>query len=456
MRKKWFSIGGLGVIGGAIIAALSGTPRPTPRPTVDPGPTAVRVAVTVLQGDRQAAPDLSCRLVVDQLPTDTGPTEAFPCEYNGVQAAFSIPADRTGRGGYLSVSATGYESQSLRVVVHNNGTFGDSDDKIFEIHLVPDTVPLPRLVTRGQYIQLENGQRWTYIGATDFNLLSRYVRGEDIRPVLTQRSELGFNVLRVLTAFDVCAEGRDVNGNPCQPMGRLHPSPSVYTSIPGFLREVSKYGMYVELVGFAGKWSPSATDDEMVQHWENLINSASGSTNALLELANEYNNPPNAGVPLDRMRRPSTLFASNASAVQDSIPRLPIWTYATYRPGGGPEWMRKVAHNGMEDVADKFNVPTVANETTRFPDNDNNPDHAFDAAAGAALLSAGSTFHSVHGKNSTLFEGIELQAARQWAAGARSVPFSCQGEAYQRPDDPNYLRVYRRGSDPACVVRIRR
>lgn len=310
-------------------------------------------------------------------------------------------------------------------------------------------VTLPRLVPVGQYFRLETGERFTVIGASDFNLLARYIAGEDIRPILQQRKDAGFNLLRVFTVYDICPDG-----NGCQAIGRLAPTEVLYSSIPPFMGLLARYGLYAELVAFTGPYGFMPTDDAKVRHWEALIATVPGVSNVVLEMVNEYDHPANAGLPLGRLRRPPPgIVASHGSATQDQTPLLPVWDYATYRPGSGPEWMRKVAHNGMEDVADKYGVPTVANETTRFPDNDSNPDHAFDAAAGAALLSAGATFHSVSGKASVLWQGVELAAAQAWAAGARSVPLACQGQPYSRPDDPAFLRVYRRG---ACEVRIRR
>jgi hypothetical protein len=309
-------------------------------------------------------------------------------------------------------------------------------------------VALPRLVPDGQYLRLENGQRWTWIGASDFNLLARFVRGEDIRPVLEQRQAAGFNALRVFTVYDICADG-----NGCQPIGRSEPVPALYAAIRPFMSLLARYGFYAELVGFTGPYPLLPTDDAKVAHWEALLAASVGISNLTLELVNEYDHPANVGLPVERLRRPAGIVASHGSATQDQLPLLPLWDYATYRPGAGPEWMRKVAHNGMEDVADRFGAATVANETTRFSDNDDSVDHAFDAAAGAALLSAGATFHSVGGKNSRLWEGRELEAARAWGQGARSVPLACQGLPYSRPDDPAYLRIYRRGP---CEVRIRR
>jgi hypothetical protein len=98
---------------------------------------------------------------------------------------------------------------------------------------------------------------------------------------------------------------------------------------------------------------------------------------------------------------------------------------------------------------------------TRFCDNDSSINRAYDAAAGAALLAAGSAYHSVSGKSSVLWQGCELDAAHAWAAGAASVPLEFQAGRYIHRDDlegPNDLRVYeRRLSDGrGYIVRIRK
>jgi hypothetical protein len=66
--------------------------------------------------------------------------------------------------------------------------------------------PLPRLVADGRWFKQDNGARWTGIEATDFNLFNRFLNGEDITPILGQRADVGFNLLRVWTDFDVCAD----------------------------------------------------------------------------------------------------------------------------------------------------------------------------------------------------------------------------------------------------------
>ena len=329
--------------------------------------------------------------------------------------------------------------------------------------LSPTFVALPRLVPEGQFFRLASGARWTAIEASDFNLYNRFLAG-DIDAVLRQRAEAGFNILRVFTAYDICPTGTASDGQPCQPIGRLVPRehPDYYARLPQFLQAVARHGMYVELTAFTGPYgSLFSHDDEMVAHWDQLQAAVRDSTNVLLELINEHDNPPNLGVPLERMERPAApIVASHGSSVQDGLPLQPYWDYATFHPGGGDDWPARTAHDGMSRVADSGHVPVIANETTRFPDLDSIPAHAHDAAAGAALLLAGACYHSVHGKTSELWTGVELDAARAWAAGARSVPLEFQAGLFVHRHDlemDDVSRAYSRRLPDGreWIVRIR-
>lgn len=426
-------------------ASPGGPPLAQPEVPATPPeiPAVSRVALTILDKDRKTVPGLECSLT---------PDESIPaiCVIEGVQTFYDIPSTRIGWGGTLRAYADGWKSVERRVIIGTDGSLHDENDKPFEVILEPN-VKLPRLVTVGQYFRLETGERFTWIGASQFNLLNRFRNGEDITPILTQLRDLRFNAVRVFTVYDICPTGAG-----CQAIGRSAPTPDLYAAIPYFAAKLASYGLYAELVGFTGPYGLIPTDEAKVQHWESLMAASQGLPNITLELVNEYDHPANVGIPISRLRRPTGNISSHGSGTQDQEPLKPFWDYATYRPGSGNEWMRKVAHNGMEDVADKYNIVTVANETTRFPDNDGNAQHAFDAAAGAALLSAGAVYHSVEGKSSVPWTGVSLEAAKAWAQGANSVPLHCQGQGYRRTDDPTFLRTYSRGADPACTVRIQR
>jgi hypothetical protein len=165
-------------------------------------------------------------------------------------------------------------------------------------------------------------------------------------------------------------------------------------------------------------------------------------------------------------RPPPGLLVSAGSVGAEEWPTaqgLPILDYQTFHTNGAGEEARKVGHNAWEI----WSGPTLTNETSRYPevgmwtgvDLETQKRLAFDSAAGAALLAAGSCFHSVAGKNSRLWDAAAFAVATAWADGARSVPLFCQSGGYVHRQDLEgsaYLRVYQRGNDDRCIVRIRK
>jgi len=307
----------------------------------------------------------------------------------------------------------------------------------------PITAALPRLRIDGQFFRLETGERWTAIECSDFNLLNRWQHGEDITPVLAQRSDAGFNLLRVWTLYDLAAAHigtfLDID----------------YGRIPAFLALCASYGCYVEFTAY--------TSLERRDHWGKLVQACQGSTNVLLELVNEGDLPVNQ-IDMAHYDRPLGVLASHGSAGSEVDAPWEPWDYITQHTNGASEEQRKVGKQAF-DHAELTGVPVLTNETSRFPDVGmwRGADAtrvqalAFDAAAGASLLCAGSCWHSVSGKTSVRWSDAELAAAVSWVSGAHSVAVACQSGDYRRRDDlltDDLLRVYQRG-DTGCIVRIR-
>ncbi len=303
----------------------------------------------------------------------------------------------------------------------------------------PPHTTLHELVVNGNYFGLETGERWTAIGCSDFGLLAQYTNGLDIHPVLAQRRDCGFNLLRVWTAFD------NIPG-----IGTF--TTIDYSEIPSFVALCALYGLYVEFTAYTGVNDP--------MHWQYLCAAAyQCHPRPLLELVNELsantNEPDSNGhvfVLSDHAQAPAPLLSSHGSNGSQQAPVRPPWSYETFHTNDANEWWRKVGHNAMEyaegaDGATASNVPVYSNENTRYPDRDNSANRAFDAAAGGALLCAGSCYHSVQGKASQLWEGVELDCAEAWASGALSVDISYQPGAYRHAGElegPSDLRVYQR------------
>lgn len=310
--------------------------------------------------------------------------------------------------------------------------------------LIPTFHPLPRLVTNNSVFRQDNGTAWTWIGTSDFDLYHQYLAGGNIGPVLQQRSELGFNVLRVFGSFNG-ALGHFVPSD----FGELF-----YTQLPRFADAVARSGLYLEFTVFADttQWLPDP--QQQISHWNRVVAAVKGSSNVLLETVNEADQPINRTDSLPNLGLPATTNASHGSNGSQAFPVMGYWHYVGMHFNGAPEWQRKTGHNCGIDLA-----PTlcIGDENTR-PDQDGNPVHFYDAAAGAVLLAGGSTYHSNAGKASVLFTGQDYQFAQQWVAGAKSVPLSCQNQPYSHRTDlegPGILRVYQRGNDPACIVKIR-
>jgi hypothetical protein len=371
-------------------------PRPVP-PTVPTSPLERYVRLTVRGTDGHAPP-----ATVVTLTTDTPIT--MPCVLEGDRANCRLDASvpigdaEHGIGGHLLITAPDYDELRRDVfLTGQNQELGDGPGQAHEFVLTPTYRPLPRLVRVGKFLRTEVNARFTGIGATDFDLLEKFIAcRECIVPVLQQRSHPwgderpGFNTLRVWTMFNVCPDGHCPPSN--QRIGRLYPHehPDFYDQARALARLAARYDLYLELTAFTGSFR-EYSEAQRIAHWEGLIGVAGDMPNVWLDLVNEWDHAAMQGFSWAPFREPPLpIIASRGSGQADSPPVLPVWrSLATYHPGFGEEWPRKAVHNGMEDVADPYNVPVWIDEMTRFPDGDSNPQHAYDVGRGCALMVAG-------------------------------------------------------------------
>lgn len=295
----------------------------------------------------------------------------------------------------------------------------------------PPFEPLPRLCVRGKFFACEDGAPWTMVECSDFNLPGLAKAGGNVDLIFQQRQACGFNAMRWFTAYNVPG------------IGRLVPDDALYDVLANLIDRAHHFGIRPELVAFTGPYEGLFADEAaMLRHWDRLRELPID----FLEAINESDNPANKGVPLDKLIRPSGILSSHGSNCADEQGVTPFWDYSSYHSNDLSEWWRKTGHNSMER-ADLDGVPYTANENTRMPDNDANPIHAEDASRAAALLCAGSCFHSVRGKTSELWDGQELVCAQAWARGARDVPLEFQQGQYHHRQDleaPGIIRAYDR------------
>lgn len=322
--------------------------------------------------------------------------------------------------------------------------YADDPEKVALIyHWAPTLLPL---IVDGQFFRTNDGQPFTVIGCSDFAIWQRFSQGEDISPILAQRFALGFNQLRVFTHF-------------CGGLGTFDGRAVVDTLRP-FCSAVGLAGLRLELVVSADHSTSGWSNDDEVNWWQTVNALVAGYPHVTLEGINEGDHPANQTDAVKQFTNPSVL-ASRGSCVQDSGTMEPVLTYATYHPArGGDDWGRRVGHNAMEDVAEPHRIATVSNENKR-PDEDGYHAYRFeDAARAAALLCAGSTFHSTSGKSSVLFSPDELPCAEAWVRGAKDVPLAFQRGQYRHRSDletDEIVRAYSRvlSDGREYVVKIR-
>ena len=419
-----------------------GCPSPPPPPP-DP-PLAREVHVSVWGPDGLLMANLVTRatLIPEPLPQLVILGQRLPGEN---RLRFVLPANVPYTwGAQLHLEAKDYVALDERVFLAQD----------LNVQMAYAHVDLPRLVVAGQHLRQVTGVTgaiFTAVQCSDFNLAARIDAGDDVHSVLAQRQAAGFNMLRVWTSYDIPRIGTF----------KPHLHPRSYDAIAQCADLASRYGFYVQFTGFASPRDVFTSEDQQVIHWEMLSDIARGRTNVLLELDNEGDQAANAGLAYARMARPLGVLASRGSLGSQQAPSPPHWDYVNFHTNGAFEEQRKVGHNAWKI----WSGPTLTNETSRYPEVgmwvgaslERQKTLAFDSAAGAALLCAGSCFHSVHGKTSQLWDANELAVATAWAAGAQSVDLSFQNQPYRHRIDletPDILRAYQRRTSP--VVKIHR
>jgi hypothetical protein len=278
--------------------------------------------------------------------------------------------------------------------------------------------------------------RFSIIQCSDFSLFKRYLEGEDIRGILEERLYCGFNFLRIwLLNYSVVAfrNGIEQDG--------IHPNQysDFYSRLSQFTDYLNSYGLYVEYTVFTSTKTLMPSQSDQQNHLNRTADAVRGKINVILELVNENDQYDNATADLSR---PSGVIISRGSNGADSVPPRhdSPWDYELYHTNDLNEWWRKTGHNAME-WADESGRPCASNENTR-PDKDSSHSHSYDAAAGGALLCAGSCFHSNGGKFSRHLDPTEFDCAILWVAGAKSVPLEFQIGQYRHRQDLEKTRSY--------------
>jgi hypothetical protein len=302
------------------------------------------------------------------------------------------------------------------------------------------TSAIAPLSTSGR-IFLAGGQPWRYKGVSAFQLLDRYVRGEDIAPFLN--AYRGFNVLRVWPYVPVRDWGAKAWGAPPANV------------IRDFVDAMGRQGFYVELT--------LLTDDDPRQlAWARdlvpQLVAGGAPANLLLEAGNE----PITHKSIDTLALKGVLDASGclyASGDYEESARA-FGSYLVAHTSRDGDWPRR-AHDALEyyqgggpnapsDPAHR--VPVVLDEPAKLQDVGGDRVKDWRAYFGAAsLLGAGATFHSESGKWALPPTPEEAELAAAALDGLNAFPADAPNGPYSRPDDAS-LRTYIVG---AFMCRIR-
>jgi hypothetical protein len=217
--------------------------------------------------------------------------------------------DPGGLASFLDQARHGMTGDQIRQALH------DSDEaKAFRTR---PKAP-PRVHVEGLNFVAEDGGKWIWAMVTGFRDYERFLRGEDIRPILQETRELGGNGRRVFGAFDF--------GSP--QTQRLYPRehPDYFDRLPEFFALNAEFGLYVQFTAFADTQRSVPGAQAQRDHWAALCDTLRPIPNVLLERVNEEDAHDNR---LDTdLPKPAGITASFGSNGAGSDPPGPFWDYA--------------------------------------------------------------------------------------------------------------------------------
>lgn len=306
----------------------------------------------------------------------------------------------------------------------------------------------------GLLIRRTDGTIFPWVGASDFSLFARYARGENILPILDQRITIGFNILRVFGMFDHIGIGGTQGSN----LGEFSPAntPDYYVKLRAFADLLASKGIRFEFVYFAdaeprsdGSGGLMPDPNAKRNHIQQVYASLLGTWNVTHEMCNEcfknFNDPINYSIEAVLGLRAYGIEILDVG--QETINHLDY--IGLHDHERKPEWPRTA--RSIAEIRDGFSwdpqspkiyqgsrTPVAGDEPMGFAEIFRDGARAVDVndaayyAGVAALMGAGSTFHSDDGVGSRLFGPKQLEAAKAWAFAARWVPPEAQTAPYQR------------------------
>lgn len=265
----------------------------------------------------------------------------------------------------------------------------------------------------------EKGQRVFLRGTSDFLLYKRFLDGQDVDAVLTQRRELGGNLLRVMGMFE------SLGGFRPQDYGDRY-----YDRIAEFLALCANYGQYVLWTACAATSGIMPNGDDVMRHIGRTVDACTRSTNALFSPVNEQHQHNNS---IDRDRfygeyvqsgKMEWLLYDTGSFGADLPCDPPLGKFAVLHTRRDYPALVKdgcivdhpnYVNNGIEVGLDE----PARFGTTDDPSGNGSVQQARDAAGTAAQTALFWIAHSLQGEKGELFTGNTLDCMRAALSAVR-------------------------------------
>lgn len=273
-------------------------------------------------------------------------------------------------------------------------------------------ITLPALTVDGARFRTTTGLPWQWRGSTDFLLYLRYLRGEDLQPLLQQRARVGCTLVRVLGMVNSFAH--------------LWPQehPDFYSRLPDFAKLLAGAGLYLEFVVFADAQIIMPDVATQRAHFGTVCDVLAPQPNILIELGNEFGDQSRGdygknGFNPGNFSKPTGLLSSRGSSVGGVPPYRPPWDYSTFHEDRSfPAWVKDAnmieIQNGYTEYPGGvgFAHPIVEDEPIKMGTGEILDRSLIDQFAGiAGASSAGATFHSRQGVTSDLWDADTLACA---------------------------------------------
>jgi hypothetical protein len=279
----------------------------------------------------------------------------------------------------------------------------------------------------------DQGTKLTYVGFSEFRLLDRFMKGEDVEPIFADRNAVlaevreiaaktgdGAWIVPVLRVFSMAAS-----------FMQLKPGDYPYTAITALTEFAHDHGFYVDWECLADTYLYGMSLSAQQQHWQAMGNALRPLPYAMLSLVNEYQHG-NQRVDPGAFQKIDGVLCSRGSNLSGGDPYLPAWDYSKYhaKRGGrdgelGANDARWATMGYPGDPGYKgTHQATIVEETCGAAESDigdkrsSNPQLFHGYGWDSAKRGAGGVFHSTNGVNSELFQPITRACALAYVMGA--------------------------------------